>query len=102
MLAERMRSLSDRQVGQLMFDHIGDEYAFGSPETAICNEATQRLFRSPAGARSIDEFFNDPHMLPLCPRCGEAMMRFVGIGEPDYLECVSTRCGYAMQNDEAK
>lgn len=98
---QRLQRLSDRQVGQLMFDHVWDALKRVSLAMTIGIEATERLFRSPAGARCRNEVFNHPDKLPDCPKCGEPKMHLVGIGEPDYLLCVSKASAHKIaETDE--
>lgn len=62
---------------------------------SISIEATHRLFRSLGGASIGEKRLNDPHTtLPRCPQCGESMLRYFGIDEPDYQRCVALKCGY--------
>lgn len=96
-VGRRLRDLSDRQIGQLMFDYVGDDFCFGSPQGSICSEATERLFRSPAGARADNEEFNNLNELPACPRCGSDMLHFVGIDEPDYRLCTGIECQHKIE-----
>lgn len=96
-IGARIMSMSDRQVGQLVFDYVGGDFCFGSPEAAICAEATERLFRSPSGIRLPDERLNEPGRLPICPRCGAEMMHFIGIDETDYRQCASLKCQHKIQ-----
>lgn len=100
-IGARLTALSDRQIGQLMFNHVGDDFCFGSPEASICNEATERLFRSKAGARGENEEFNDPIELPDCPKCGQPMMHYIGFNEPDYRKCVSLKCEHKIEEPRA-
>ena len=93
-LQKRLHELGDRQVGQLMFDEVWEVLPLASPAMSITMEATHRLFRSPGGASTGETRLNDPHTtLQRCPRCGEPMMRYFGIGEPDYQRCVAVKCG---------
>ncbi len=85
-------SCTDRQIGQLMFDHLWDEFELASAAMSIGMEATHRLFRSSAGERKPDEVLNDPDELPTCPRCGQPMLHYIGDGEPDYRKCTSLKC----------
>jgi hypothetical protein len=91
-LDRTLTRLSDRQVGQLMFDEVGRDLAVAQPEAAICHQATQRLFRSPGG--SLEEVEAEPLE---CPVCGNEMLRHFGIDEPDYRECVSLSCKYKVR-----
>jgi hypothetical protein len=97
----RLTQLSDRQIGQLMFDLVGDNFGFGSPEASISNEATERLFRSKAGARAENEEFNNLNELPACPWCGSDMLHFVGIDEPDFRRCTSVGCRHKIKESRA-
>jgi hypothetical protein len=96
-LSGRLRDMSDKQVGQLVFDVVIDDVPLVNPAMSVAVEASERLFRSPAGARATHEVFNDPDMLPRCPRCHHPMMHFIGIDEPDYQECVALDCGYKIE-----
>jgi hypothetical protein len=49
-LGRRLADLSDKQVGQLLQDHVGRDLGIVKPESTICHQATQRLFRSEAGS----------------------------------------------------
>ena len=82
-------ALSDRQVGQLMFDEVGNDLGIAQPEATICHQATQRLFRS--GSGSLEEEF--PLQRP-CPVCGNEMLMRYGIDEPDSFQCTFLPCGY--------
>jgi hypothetical protein len=96
-LGARLVRLSDRQIGQLMFDLVGDDFGFGSPEASICNEATERLFRSKAGARGENEEFNNLSHLPVCPKCGSDMLYFIGLDEPDFRRCTAVGCRHKIE-----
>jgi hypothetical protein len=95
-LGRRLPGLTDRQVGQLVFDFVLDDLVLVSPAMSLSMEASERLFRSSAGARTTARF-NVPGQLPICPRCGEEMMRYVGLGQSDYRQCVSLKCGYKIE-----
>jgi hypothetical protein len=64
-LDRHLDALSDRQVGQLMFDEVGNDLGIVQPEATICGQATKRLFRSEGG--SLEE---KPPLRPPCPICG--------------------------------
>ncbi|MFZ0885560.1 MAG: hypothetical protein WAN14_19310 [Candidatus Acidiferrales bacterium] len=88
-LGKRLAELSDRQVGQLLTDIVGDRLTVSGPETTICQQATLRLFRSPAG-----QLTSVASKQPIvCPRCGSHMLQVFGIHEPDYQECILIACG---------
>jgi hypothetical protein len=40
-LDRHLDALSDRQVGQLMFDHVGRDLGIVQPEATICYQATE-------------------------------------------------------------
>lgn len=100
-LQQRLEELNDRQVGQLMFDVVWDEFEIASPAFTITLEATHRLFRSSGGASTGEKRINDPGHLPSCPKCGEDMMHFIGIDEPDYRRCVSLVCRLKIEEPQA-
>jgi hypothetical protein len=87
-LHRRLADLTDKQVGQLLQDHVGRDLGITEPESTICCQATQRLFRSESG--SLEE---EPPLRPPCPRCGTEMIFNFGIDERDFLECTSLHCG---------
>jgi hypothetical protein len=88
-LDRHLDALSDKQVGQLMFDHVGRDLGIAQPEAAICGQATQRLFRSENGR--LEE---EPPRRPPCPECGSEMLLHFGIDEPDFFQCVYLGCEY--------
>ena len=91
LLERRLTELTDRQIGQLMFDEVGRDFRVFQPETTICQQATLRLFRSVNGSISTDDRANQ-RQHPPCPNCGNEMLFHVGIEEPDFYECVSLNC----------
>ena len=98
-LCTRLQSLTDKQVAHTLSDCGLTRFGLMSPMTALLTETTQRLFRSPAGARAETEWFNDLDMLPECSRCGEPMLRHIGLDGPDYLECTSSKCRYKIEEN---
>lgn len=90
-LGKRLAELTDRQIGQLLFDVVGDRLTISGPETTICQQATLRLFRSPAGRLKTSDVENSQRTV--CPRCGNDMLLVFGIDEPDYRECNLVACG---------
>jgi hypothetical protein len=54
-LSDRLNELSDRQIGQLLFDFCWAECYFNSPELIICTHAIDRLRRSTGGAVTNEE-----------------------------------------------
>jgi hypothetical protein len=93
MLEERLAQLTDRQVGQLMFDVVADQLSILRPGTTICNHATRRLFRS-EGAKLTTQDIEKQRQQPACPKCGNERLLHYGIDEPDFLECVLAKCRY--------
>lgn len=91
-LGKRLAELTDRQIGQLLFDVVGDRLTISGPETTICQQATLRLFRSSAGQLTTSDVENSKQRT-VCPRCGNDMLLVFGIDEPDYQECVLVACG---------
>jgi hypothetical protein len=90
-LNERLARLTDRQVGQLMFDYVWNSLGVLAPETTICQHATQRLFRSTGGNLTAEDIEREQ---PSCPKCGSEMIHNFGIDEPDFFECTALHCGY--------
>jgi hypothetical protein len=88
----RLGQLTDRQIGQLMFDYFGHDLGILLPETTICDHATRRLFRS-AGGSFTTEDWEKQRQRP-CPRCGNEMLPHVGIDGPDFRQCVLLKCGH--------
>jgi hypothetical protein len=96
-LRARLKHLTDRQCGQLLFDYVWNDLRYFSPAMAICEEAKRRLMRSEVGGpESAQEFLPIPTD---CPKCGMEMIFSYGIEEPDFLECLSTNCKYRMNCD---
>jgi hypothetical protein len=96
-LKTRLKHLTDRQCGQLLYDYVWNNLCYFSPAMAICEESKRRLMRSEAGSLECPE-----GILPIltnCPKCGMEMLFSYGIEEPDFLECLSTNCKYRMRLD---
>ena len=91
-LNRHLDALSDKQVGQLMFDHVGRDLGIVQPESTICHQATQRLFRSKNGSFTVEPSAQDERTS--CPKCGNEMLLHYGIDEPDFYQCVFLRCEY--------
>jgi hypothetical protein len=89
-LDKHLAELSDRQIGQLMFDHVGHDLGIAQPEMTICQQATHRLFRSTN--RSLIEQTTEQLGRPPCPKCGNEMLFHYGIDEPDFNQCVFLGC----------
>jgi hypothetical protein len=93
-LSDRLNELSDRQIGQLLFDFCWAELYVGSPELIIVTQAIDRLRRSPGGPVTNEEPQGNLGPQPVCPKCGtEMFLLHYGIDEPDFwlCDCVSCR-----------
>jgi hypothetical protein len=55
LLKERLDAVSDRAVGQLMFDYVWNDMNALSPELAICEVATDRLLNSSSYVKTKKE-----------------------------------------------
>src|ERR1019366_6758548 len=84
-LSHRLNGLSDRQIGQLLFDFCWAECYFNSPELIIVTQAIDRLRRSTGGAATNEEA--QVKQQPVCPKCGGEMFLHYGIDEPDFWLC---------------
>jgi ribosomal protein S27AE len=91
-LDRHLDALSDKQVGQLMFDHVGRDLGIVQPEATICNQATQRLFRSEIGCLEDDGKVQPDRAS--CPKCGNEALLHYRIDEPDFRQCVFLGCGH--------
>jgi hypothetical protein len=91
-LKRRLAQLTDRQVGQLVWDHVLDQLTLFGPDATICQHATERLFRSAGGSWAEDDKSAMDEDTPPCPACGSETFYHVGIGEPDFLLCVRADC----------
>jgi hypothetical protein len=93
-LKKKLAQLADRQIGQLVWDHVLDQLKVFGPEEAICEHAVQRLVRSGGGNwREQDDSLRDP-ATPPCPVCGSETTYHIGIDECDFLRCSRTECGH--------
>ena len=91
-LDKHLSELTDHQVGQLMHDEVGRDLGIVQPESTICHQATQRLFRSTNGS-----FTEEPparNERPSCPKCGNEMLLHYGIGKSDFYRCTFLGCEY--------
>src|ERR1019366_7908471 len=86
-LSHRLNGLSDRQIGQLLFDFCWPESYFNSPELIIVTQAIDRLRRSTGGAVTNEEAEDNLKQQPVCPKCGNEMFLYYGIDEPDFWRC---------------
>jgi hypothetical protein len=91
-LSDRLNELSDRQIGQLLFDFCWPECYFNSPELIIVTQAIDRLRRSMGGAVTNEEAQDNPKQQPVCPKCGNEMFLHYGIDEPDFWLCDYVAC----------
>ncbi len=93
-LRRKLAQLADRQVGQLLSDHVLDELTVFGPHEAICEHAAQRLVRSGGGPwREQDDTLTYP-ATPPCPVCGAETTYSIGIDECDFLRCSRAECGH--------
>src|ERR1017187_1160668 len=91
-LGHRLNGLSDRQIGQLLFDFCWAECYFNSPELIIVTQAIDRLRRSMGGAVTKEEAQENLGPQPVCPKCGNEMFLHYGIDEPDFWRCDALGC----------
>jgi hypothetical protein len=91
-LSDRLNELSDRQIGQLLFDFCWPECYFNSPELIIVTQAIDRLRRSMGGAVTKEEAQESLKQQPVCPKCGNEMFLHYGIDEPDFWLCDYVSC----------
>jgi hypothetical protein len=91
-LGDRLNGLSDRQIGQLLFDFCWAECYFNSPELIIVTQAIDRLRRSTGGGIGKEEAQENPRPQPVCPKCGNEMFLHYGIDEPDFWLCDALGC----------
>jgi len=97
-LDRHLAELSDKQIGELLRDDVGNDIGILQPEATICNQATWRLFRSELGSLEDELPLRSP-----CPLCGNDMLFQHGIDEPDFFECTCLSCGHReyVGSDEA-
>jgi len=95
-LTDRLDGLSDRQIGQLLFDFCWAQCYFPSPELTVVTQAIDRLRRSTGGVLTEEETAQDDRkQRPVCPKCGnDAMYLHYGIDEPDFWLCAYGSCGH--------
>jgi len=67
-LSDRLNELSDRQIGQLLFDFCWAECYFNSPELSIVTQAIDRLRRSTGGVFTKEEAHENLRPQPVCPK----------------------------------
>ena len=91
-LGDRLNELSDRQIGQLLFDFCWPELYVDGPELIIVTQAIDRLRRSRGGVITNEEPQENLKQQPVCPRCGNEMFLHYGIDEPDFWLCDYVAC----------
>jgi hypothetical protein len=91
-LSDRLNGLTDRQIGQLLFDFCWPELYVDGPELIIVTQAIDRLRRSAGGAVTNEEAQDNLKQQPVCPKCGNEMFLHYGIDEPDFWLCDRVLC----------
>jgi hypothetical protein len=91
-LSDRLNELSDRQIGQLLFDFCWPELYVDGPELIIVTQAIDRLRRSTGGAVTNEEAQEGLKQQPVCPKCGHEMFLHYGIDECDFWLCDYAAC----------
>jgi len=91
-LGDRLNGLSDRQIGQLLFDFCWAELYVDGPELIIITQAIDRLRRSTGGAVTNEEAQENLKQRPVCLKCGNEMFLHYGIDEPDFWLCDYVAC----------
>src|SRR5271167_3377582 len=81
-LKRRLAQLTDRQIGQLLWDHVWDELTLFGPDAAICEHAVRRLFRSEGGSWTENDKSVMDEDTPSCSACGSETIHHIGIDEP--------------------
>jgi hypothetical protein len=100
-LTDRLDELSDRQIGQLLFDVCWAECYVASPEATIVTQAVDRLRRSTGDMLSEEESQDDPKQRPVCTECGRGEMYLhYGIDEPDFWRCDYLDCHHKVYVEE--
>jgi len=93
-LKRRLAQLTDRQIGQLLWDHVLDELTLFGPDSAICEHAVRRLLRSERGSWTENDKSVMDEDTPPCPACGSETVHHIGIDEPDFLLCARADSGH--------
>ena len=91
-LSDRLNGLSDRQIGQLLFDFCWPELYVDGPELIIVTQAIDRLRRSTGHVITKEEAQENLGPQPVCPKCGNEMFLHYGIDEPDFWLCDRVAC----------
>ena len=96
-LTDGLNELSDRQIGQLLFDFCWAECYLASPELSIVTQAIDRLRRSTGGVITKEQAQDNLKQRPVCPKCGSnEMYLHYGIDEPDFWRCDYLSCQYKI------
>jgi hypothetical protein len=95
-LTDCLNELSDRQIGQLLFDVCWPQCCFLSPELTLVTQAIDRLRRSTGGVITKEEAQHDPKRRPVCPKCENDMYLHYGIDEPDFWQCAYRSCRHKI------
>ena len=95
-LRDRLNAMSDRQIGQLLFDFCWTQMYVDGPELGLVTQAIDRLRRSPGGLITNEEADERLQQRPLCPKCGSEMFLHYGIDEPDFWLCESVSCSHRI------
>ncbi len=93
-LKRRLAQLTDRQIGQLVWDHVWDELTLLGPDAAICEHAVRRLLRSEGSSWTGNDKSVMDQDTPPCPACGSETVHHIGIDEPDFLLCARAGSGH--------
>jgi len=91
-LTVRLNELSDRQIGQLLFDFCWASFYLASPELTIVTQAIDRLRRSTGRGITNEEAQDSLKQRPVCPKCVNEMYLHYGIDEPDFWLCDYMSC----------
>src|ERR1035438_8126763 len=75
LLKERLAALTDAAVGQLMSRYVLDDLNVFSPETTICEVATERLIESAIAIVPKEAKAEKYETSLICPRCGAEFWR---------------------------
>jgi hypothetical protein len=75
LLKQRLAALPDEAVGQLMVDHVCNDLNVFSPETTICEVATERLRESAIVIVPKKARVEKCETSLVCPKCGAEFWR---------------------------
>jgi len=96
-LRDRLNAMSDRQIGQLIFDFCWAQMYVDGPELSLVTQAIDRLRRSPGGGITFEEADERLKQRPVCPKCGcVEMYLHYGIDEPDFWQCDYVSCSHKI------